>query len=283
MRIATGSLLSVLLFSASSHAATVFVPVVNAPARPIPSQMFPFQPSAWVSTLTVSNPGETPLTFRFTAIFGGLYAQIPSYCVGSFTVQPNTSSPSYLTECPLPGVGGLAFVQTDLDPGLVLTGEIRLGVSRNCCRELNSFFVPLASAPLPVYGSLFPASSVVTSTEIVDPPGPANAPTANALELRDVNDPLTRRVNVTIFNAGQAAATATITAVGSAAPPIVVTLQGEEVGQVNDVFPEGGRVLVVTVSQPFLCYASSVITYSDPTIAPAARRLLVPAGSVGLT
>jgi hypothetical protein len=266
MRIATGSLLSVLLFSASSHAATVFVPVINASARPIPSQMFPFQPSAWVSTLTVSNPGETPLTYRFTAIFGGLYAQIPSYCAGSFTVQPNTSTLSYpyLTECALPGVGGLAFVQMDLDPGLVLTGEIRLGVSRNCCQELNSFFVPLASAPLPVYGSLFPASSVVTSTEIVDPAGLA-LPSGS----RDVNDPLTRRVNLTIFNAGKEAATATITVVGSAAPPIVVALQSEEVGQVNDVFPEGGRVLVVTASQPFLCYASSVITYSDPTRASA--------------
>jgi hypothetical protein len=77
-------------------------------------------------------------------------------------------------------------------------------------------------------------------------------------------------VNLTIFNAGQEPATATITAVGSAAPPIVVTLQGEEVRQVNDVFSEGDyRVLVVTASQPFLCYASSVITYSDPTIAPA--------------
>jgi hypothetical protein len=77
-------------------------------------------------------------------------------------------------------------------------------------------------------------------------------------------------VNVTIFNAGKDAATATITAVGSAASPIVVTLQGEEVRQVNDVFPEGDyRVLVVTVPQPFLCYASSVITYADPTRAAA--------------
>jgi hypothetical protein len=122
----------------------------------------------------------------------------------------------------------------------------------------------------------------VTSTEIVDLPGPANTN-----PLRDVNDPLTRRVNLTIFNAGQEAATATITAVGSTPPPvpagqeaaaaaaitatpIVITLQGGEVRQVNDVFPESDyRVLVVTVSQPFLCYASSVITYADPTRAPA--------------
>jgi hypothetical protein len=87
---------------------------------------------------------------------------------------------------------------------------------------------------------------------------------------RDISDPLVQRRNVTIFNGSQETATATIRAVGSATPPIVVTLQGEEVTQVNDVFPESDyRVLVVTVSQPFLCYASSVITYADPTIAPA--------------
>jgi hypothetical protein len=223
--------------------------------------MFPFQNVGWVSTLTVSNPGESPLTFRYTAVFGGAFAKIADGCGGSLNATPNMS---WQIGCVSPGVGGIGFVQMDLDSGLVTTGAIQLNAERICCGEVYPVFVPLASAPLPVYGSLFPASSVVTSTEIVNLPRPADGP------VRDVNDPLTRRVNLTIFNAGQEPATATITAVGSAAPPIVVTLQGEEVRQVNDVFSEGDyRVLVVTASQPFLCYASSVITYSDPTIAPA--------------
>ncbi len=262
MRIATRILLAVSLFSASVHAATVFVPVVSATTRPIPSLMFPFQNIYWGSTLTVSNPGESPLTFRYTAIFGGAFANIADGCAGSNTVPPNML---WQIGCVSPGVGGIGFVQMDLDPGLVPTGAIRLVALRTCCGTPYPAAVPLASAPLPVYESLFPASSTAASAEIVDLPGPADDKT-----LRDLNDPLTRRVNVTVFNSSQEAATATIRAVGSAAPPIVVTLQSEEVRQVNDVFPESDyRVLVVTVSQPFLCYASSVITYSDPTRAPA--------------
>ena len=114
MRIAAGSLLSVLLFSPSSHAATVFVPVVNAGARPVPSQMFPSQNVGWVSTLTVSNPVETPLTFRYTAVFGGAFAYIADGCGGSRTVTPNMS---WQFDCVSPGVGGIRFVQMDLDSG----------------------------------------------------------------------------------------------------------------------------------------------------------------------
>ena len=278
MRIAAGSLLSVLLFSASSHAATVFVPVVNAAARPVPSQMFPFQNVGWVSTLTVSNPVETPLTFRYTAVFGGAFAYIADGCGGSRTVTPNMS---WQFDCVSPGAGGIGFVQMDLDSGLASTAAIHLEAARNCCGVPYPTLVSLASAPLPVYDSLFPASSVVTSTEIVDLPGPADTNPS-----RDLNDPLTRRVNLTIFNAGQEAATAKINAIGTTPPPapagrdvaaaaitatpIVITLQGGEVRQVNEIFPVSDyRVLVVTVSQPFLCYASSIITYSDPARAPA--------------
>lgn len=251
---------SLAILPTMAYAETFFIPVVSAPARPIPSQTFPFQNTEWGATQTVSNPTGTLLTFRYTAVFGGKFAQIISECGGSQSVPPNSS---FGLGCVLPGAGGIGFVQMDLDPGLVPTGAINLLAFRNCCGTPNPVGVPLAYGPLPVYDSLFPTSSTVASAEIDALPIPVDSP------IRDVNDPLARRVNVTLFNAGKEAATATISAIGTAAPPIVVTLQGEEVAQLSDVFPGTSyQVLVVTVSQPFLGYASSVITYSDPTRPP---------------
>jgi hypothetical protein len=262
--------LACLSLSGLAYAGTVFMPIVSAPARPVPSANFPYQNAYWISTQTVSNLTDSSLTFRYKAIFGGDYAYISDGCSNTSLVAPaNTSweiSSLGGSGCVYPGTGGVGFVQMDLDRGLMSSGGIHLAVARSCIpNQPAPAIVSLTSAPLPVYEAFFSAASTAASVDIsAMRPAPFDDP------CRDMNDPLMRRVNVTLLNGGLEAATATVSVVGKSATPYAVVLKAGEVLQINDVFLGlSYQVLAVSASQPFLCYASSVTTFTDPTRAPA--------------
>jgi hypothetical protein len=151
---------------------------------------------------------------------------------------------------------GVAFIQLSLERGLVVGSAIELRELSGCDDSWGQRL--LVSAPLPVYAAPFPAHSAALS-EGAFPPPPEAFPCA-----RDIA-PVSRRLNVTLLNAGDEDAVFTITPQASAAPPLEVSLGPGQAIQLNDIFPDQPvRSLLISASQPFLSYASSVSTYSDP-------------------
>lgn len=246
---------------------TVYVPVVSANVH----QTSALHPDVfWISTLTLSNPTDTPLTFRHVRIFGGAGASIDTGCLNtSLTVPPHDLwrfSDIAGGTCADPG-GGPAFLELDLDSGLIVTTGISLTEFRYCYSNAPAPQpVSLAAAPLPVYRALVPADTVAVSSDIALPTQP---PIGH--ECRIETDPVSGRVNVTILNAGPVAATATVQAAGSPLAPYVLTLPAGTTIQLNNVFPGATyhRALLVSVTQPFLAYASSVVSWADPDQVPA--------------
>jgi hypothetical protein len=255
-------IVSLGFLATTARGETAFVPVVNAPALHALQQ----EDTWWTSTLSLTNPTDVSLTFRYLQIFGGALANIFFGCVGSFSVQAHSfvrAEDIGNRTCLNPGAGA-AFVQIDIDPGLIPTAGIHLTDYVGCNDQPGPGVVSVAAVPLPIYAAPFPANSTAVSTDVSMP--------REALvdECFRLTVPVSQRVNVTIFNAGPAVGTATVKAAGTDLLAYTVTLSAGSVTQLNDVFPGASyQVLTVSVSQPFLCYASSVVTWSDPARVPS--------------
>lgn len=258
-------LVTTLLVAAEARADNVFIPAVTISAQPLLSGSYwPgtfWRDTYWHASHTVTNPTDRHLTFRYVRVFGDRSARISDACHGSLVIPPNYS---WGTSCAKPG-GGPAFLEVDLDPGLILTGSIRFEALIGCGPPAQGG-TTVASAPLPVYEGPFPAGATAASAELTT--AGTFAPDERCPEPTIA--PAQRRVNVTVLNASHEGAVVEVRAVGASAPPYQVSLAAGEVVQLNNVFAGYyHRVVLVTASQPFLCYASSVTTWSDPGRAPA--------------
>jgi hypothetical protein len=252
------------LLAAAAHGETVFVPVVDAPALHALQQ----EDTHWTSTLSLTNPTGGSLTFRYLQVLGA-QANIFSGCVGSFSVPAQSlfrAEDIGNRTCVHPGGAGVAFLQIDVDPGLVPTAGIHLTDYVGCNDAPGPAVVSVAAVPLPIYAAPFPANATAASSDVSMPRELLLA----GRECSQLTAPVSQRVNVTILNAGADAGTATVTAAGTSLPPYIVTLNAGSVTQLNNVFPEADyQVLTISVSQPFLCYASSVVKWSDAARVPS--------------
>lgn len=248
---------------------SVYVPLVitqvpqASPAHPV---------VVWLSTFTLTNPTDSPLTYRHLRVFGGRGAYIEPLVVNlPLTVRPHDLAHYggiYGGMLASPG-DGPGFLELDVDPGLVVTTGITLTEFRNCYRNLNPPVpqpVYLATAPMPVYRALFPADAVAASGDVALP---RQFPLDHECHVETA--PVFSRVNVTILNAGQVEATATIRYASGRQTPYVLTVPAGAVLQLNDIFPGTTfqNALLVSATQPFLAYASSVVSWSGPNQAPA--------------
>lgn len=171
--------------------------------------------------------------------------------------------------------------ELDVPEGVVISAEVELIYTESgCVSDLSpAVVIPQGRAPLPIYRGLFPAASTVVTNEISlgNPTLPSTCATPNQNYLR--------RVNVTLFNGGDAPGTFVIRAMprrGSATPLLEtsVTLGPKEVRQVNrlpipvvvdDTTKYIGGVsvwLTVTCDQPFVGYASALFDDPEPGALP---------------
>ena len=264
MRFTTALLAMLATWAFPAGAATIYIPVVSALAKPIPSAAFPDQEVDWVTTHTLSNLTDRLLTVGYVRALAGPDARISSGCSESRLLV----SPDYSWNIgSIAGFGCVfpphhpGFVEVDVDEGIVISGSIHLVALRHCyVDDLAGTPVSLAAAPLPVYDAPFPAGATAYSLDVLPPISGLGGPPCG-----DINDPVERRVNLTVANAGAEAATVTVRAPGVSAEPIVFPVPSGEAVQLNGVFPgHQYHVLLVTATQPFLTYASSTTTFSDP-------------------
>ena len=264
MRTATLLTAALMLAATPSPGEPIYIPVASAPAQMLPAGPYPPHTVWWRSTHSVTNATDIMLTVRYVRVLGAPGWIGPGCDSGALFVPPNTTwrisdvgVPSCADSGHSPG-----FLELDADPGLVVAGGIHLVIPHSCNDPSAVGELSLASAPLPVYAAPFPAGSTAFSFGL--PPLPSDPSCTHP------RAPVARRVNLTVANAGLATATVTVRAAGTPAEPLVLSIPPGAPAQLNGVFP-GLRydVLLVTSTQPFLVYASSVTNYSDPAQLPS--------------
>lgn len=176
---------------------------------------------------------------------------------------------------------GIAFLEMRAEPEVLITGDLAL-VRRysNCELVIGSASVPQGQVVLPVFRGLFPAGStaIAGSVEL----GRLTKSQLCASYAREYR----RRVNVTLFNAGDAEATFQISEFPFRATPTPLYETTTRVGakrvlQINNIFvptedspdisaPISGSAIwfKVTADQPFLYYVSTVFDDAAPEAAP---------------
>jgi len=249
-------LLAVLFLPGTAGADEIYVPDLNAPTTLAGAPVG----SIWFTNRFVLNPTDRPLAYSFRVRFGwNGPSPPPAGCEADVYVPPRSSVPvstPMAGSCISPGVG-VGFLQLELQSGLVLTAAIELREFTGCGPESHT--TVLTSGALPVYSSIFPAGSTVVTDGLLPPPPESAVPCMRGA------GPDTRRVNVTIVNLGSASTSATVSVPDSNGAPLEIVVSPGQVRQLNDVFPDLNiTALSVTASQPFLCYASAVSTFTDP-------------------
>jgi hypothetical protein len=230
--------------------------------------------SGWESKLGVFNPTNAAFDVVAVGAYGNgavLGTGFPSLI--TTTVEARAGSPVRwaLSTWPSPGV---AFLALQAPSEAIFSADVAW-VHRYCgCTELDCIESPQGQASLPVYRGTFPAGSTAIA-------GPVELGSLVRSSLcASVRDVYRRRVNVTLFNAGDRAASFKISelAVRVKSTPLyesVVQVGAKEVLQVNsisvptessnDTFgsPSGDSIwFEVTADQPFLYYVSTV--FDDP-------------------
>jgi len=264
MRSVTVLVVALLLAGTPSQAAPAYIPVAFAPALMLPPDSYPPETVWWRTSHSFTNTTDTTLTAKYVRVIGSPGTIRPGCDDGPLFVPPRT-----LWRISDLGGSGCAssgdspgFLELDLDPGVVVSGGIHLVTPDSCGDPSAIGEISLSSAPLPVYRALFPGGSTVASLGL--PPLPSGPSCTNP------HAPVARRVNLTVANAGLEAATVTVGASGTSAEPLVFLVPAGTPLQLNDLFPDlHYEVLLVTSSQPFLAYASSVTTYADPAQIPS--------------
>jgi hypothetical protein len=214
---------------------------------------------SWESTMSVFNPTDSPVDIVNAAVYGK----------GAVLVQESRP--------PIPphqgrGIGafvglyperGVGFLEMRTSPGVVFYADVERVTQRCEVGAPNCFSFSHGGVNIPFYRALFPAGSVAVSGSVE-----LGQFGLSQIERR-------RRMNVTLFNAGDAPATFVVRtfphnfATGSLAEQTVVVVS-KDVFQING-FPVpteysnqltsvyGSSIWVtITADQPFLSYVSTI-------------------------
>lgn len=234
-------------------AATVYVPGFFAPGASV----------SMASTLAAYNNTDKNVTIAFTGAWDGLGAAEPP---ADATVGPN---------------GATVLDSHTLRAGqhvqmLAITAPRRVAL-RATLERLETVPEGLAKVPeslgrleLPVFGELFPAGMTAVAGDV-------------SLSASECAEGATsrRRVNLTLFNAGDAPATFRVSAVSATPGPGLLPAEKEyavpaaSIVQFNDLSLEdlpvcsaGGAWFRITGDQPFLAYISTVRPETLPGVLP---------------
>lgn len=261
---------------AMGQQATVYVPRFRVLTEHV-TYPNPFQEGwrFWQSAINVFNPTEVRGRI-YTARFYGPDGEVPvsDECAGPGTaVEPGRGWP--YDGCPTVS-GQLGYAELSTTPGIVVTAEVERTLQKNCGVEgLSSHDIGEGRAPMPVFRDLFPAAArVLTGPVTLGTPGiPAYCGPPSLKGMR--------RVNVTMFNAGEEPALFKIRVLKLQrdATPILeqeVTIGARSVQQVNrlpiPVLPDPDMEyseqlfvwITIEATQPYLAYVSSIFDDPEP-------------------
>ncbi len=274
-----GFLIALLSSGASvrGQQTTVYVPTFRVLAEHVtfPS---PFQEGwrFWLTAINVFNPTETRGTIATVRLYGP-DGEVPvtAGCAGpGLPLEPGTGCP--YDGCQRLLVGQLGFAALSMTAPFIVTAEVERMLQKNCGIDgLNSHDIGEGRAPMPVFRDLFPAASrVLTGPVTLGTPGiPAYC---GPPSLKGI-----RRVNVTMFNAGQEPALFKIRVLKLQrdSTPILeqeVTIGARSVQQVNrlpiPLLPDPDMEyreqyfvwITIEATQPYLAYVSSVFDDPEP-------------------
>ncbi len=269
--IVQGALITLLVLGCSSAVAQdlqpLYVPLVHAT---VGSTLDPgghsVDTESWESTMSVFNPTDSPADIVNAAVYGK----------GAVLMQESRP--------PIPphqgrGIGasvglyperGVGFLEVRTSPGVVFYADVERVTQRCEVGAPNCISFLHGAVNIPFYRALFPAGSVAIS---------------GAVEIGQFGSPefeRRRRMNVTLFNAGDAPATFVVRtfphnfATGPLAEHTVI-VESRDVLQVNG-FPvptessfsgeltsvHGSAIWVtITADQPFLSYVSTIFNAVD--------------------
>lgn len=273
---------------AASDLTTVYAPLVYTyPPDQVPEDGTVLVQSGWESKLSAFNPTGDATTMEVLAAHGpdgpvqkGMpsanLTELPPYAGGAVNWGFATT-PRF----------GIAFLEMRAAPEVSVSGDLVWSKRYlGCGNGLGSTKVPQGQVALPVFRSLFPAGRTAI---------------AGAVELGRLMDSpycpeaarkYQRRVNVTLFNAGDAEATFVVTELplNGITTPLYETTRmvgAKRVLQINSIpvpmedspeiaGPINGDAIwfKVTANQPFLFYVSTV--FEDPEPGAAAFQVYTP-------
>ncbi len=279
--LASGLLCAGLLLSGvearGADPASIYVPFVKATidSSTLPEGAGLF--TRWESLVGVRNVTASPATVTIVALHGnGAQLGAPSECYyNQISLAPQTGNNIIpcVRKYPEPGI---AMMVLQAPPGVLIRAEVQKARFSCGCADLGCTSLPQGQAFLPVFRGLFPAGSTAVSGAVEL--GNFDLPTACAT----ANQQYRRRVNLTLYNGGDARALFRIseTPNHSAATPLYSTeigVEPKDTVQINSLpVPtehssdltapnSGNRIWVnVTADQPFLSYVSTV--FDDPEV-----------------
>lgn len=266
----------VALQGAAQEPATFYTPVVKVRTGSF------FEPNGdeietwWVSSLVGYNNGTREATTTYLAAYGNGASLRHDYgCPGSWTYPPGVGfvfedREGGCVEDPVGGPGFLAFTAT---PGMIYDSFVERIWWNLSCDELSRVGSAEGRRSLPVYRGHFPAGSAATS-------GPVGLG-APHLYCFEAAHRYLRRINVTLFNAGERSATFGVLVRRLDLNPAILSeqtflLSAKEVRQINgfDIpsLPLFGSTIgwdqmvwiSITADQPFLSYVTTVYDLGTP-------------------
>lgn len=223
---------------------------------------------SWESTMSVFNPTDSPADIVDAAVYGKGAVLNAQASLPPIPPHQGRGIGASVGVFPERGVG---FLEVRTSPGVVFYADVERVTQRCEVGAPNCISFSHGGVNIPAYRALFPAGSVAIS---------------GAVEIGQFGSPefeRRRRMNVTLFNAGDAPATFVVRtfphnfATGPLAEQTVI-VESKDVLQVNG-FPvptessssgeltsvHGSAIWVtITADQPFLSYVSTIFNAVEP-------------------
>jgi hypothetical protein len=238
----------------------------------------------WMSDFTLFNGGAEPATWRRIAIYSDGQLVVPDGSSACMLETEQTVPPDYggyVGGCiATPPRNGLAMLVLDTSAALIANATVSLvHTPLNDCAGPGHAEIRQGRVPLPAFKGLFPPGSTVTFGEI-DLGNPSIGYCAPP------NQRYARRVNVTMFNGGDASATFRLRVKAGINRPEdfyeqTVVVGPKEIIQLNRLpldldevasRTEGGSVapawVLLSADQPYVAYVSSVFEDPEPGAMP---------------
>jgi hypothetical protein len=262
----------------------LYVPFVDAPNGSVTLADGSTVGQRWLSSLTLFNNGSTAASWRWVAAYGGgvQLGNADPYCMTSTAHNVPQGTGTSVGICfPDKPTGGLAMLVLGTTGPLLPNATVSRVRTVIGCQGPGGLLIPQGRVPVPTFTSLFPAGSTVTAGEI-------DLGDTGFGRCASQNQRYPRRVNVTMFNAGDAQASFQIAVragVNSSSTYYqqTVYIPAHDIVQVNslplnldDVAQQpaattaGGTIvwILITADQPYLSYVSTIFDDGEPGAMP---------------
>ncbi len=221
--------------------------------------------------MSVYNLTDSPGTVIDVAVYGkgAMLTQ------GTRTIQPHQGGALVPSVVPQPE-RGVGFLELNMSPGMVFSADVQRVTQRCEVGAPNCITLVSGQVGIPIYHALFPAGSIAVSGAVeLGQFGLSRIGYSTEVDRR-------RRMNVTLFNAANAAATFVVRTFPHHFSTIplaeqTVVVDPKDVLQINSfavptessiptqTFNGGNQIWVtITADQPFLSYVSTIFSAVEP-------------------